>query len=213
MKIEIWSDIVCPFCYIGKRRFEKALAQFEHRDEIEVEWKSFQLSPGLKSEPGKSIHQFLAEHKGIPLNEAKGMNDYVTQMAAQEGLKYDFDKAVVANSLKAHQLIHFAKANGKQEEAEELLFRAYFTEGKDIDDPRTLSAIADALGLDENDFTDALDNKTYYEAVFDDIEEAQGLGVQGVPFFVIDRKYGVSGAQAPETFLDALSKAYTERQP
>jgi predicted DsbA family dithiol-disulfide isomerase len=138
MKIEIWSDIVCPFCYIGKRRFEKALAQFEHRDEIEVEWKSFQLSPGLKSEPGKSIHQFLAEHKGISLDEARGMNDYVTQMAAQETLEYDFDKAVVANSLKAHQLIHFAKANGKQEEAEELLFRAYFTEGKDIDNPQTL---------------------------------------------------------------------------
>src|ERR1700739_803922 len=121
MKVEIWSDVMCPFCYIGKHRFEAAMDAFSNKDSIELVWKSFQLAPDMKATPGKNIHQYLSEHKGVSLDEAKRMNDYVTQMAAKAGLVYNFDKAVVANSFNAHRFVHFAKHNGKQNEAEEKL--------------------------------------------------------------------------------------------
>src|SRR5690606_35924856 len=146
MKIEIWSDVMCPFCYIGKRKFEQAMAQFPHKDKVQDVWKSFQLSPDMQTDTGKSIHEFLAAHKGISLQEAKKMNDYVTQMAKQVGLTYDFDKSVVANSFNAHRFAHFAKQHGKQEDAEELLFRSYFTDGKNIDDYATLIQLGNEIG-------------------------------------------------------------------
>lgn len=210
MKIEIWSDIMCPFCYIGKKRFDDALAQFEHKDQVEIIWKSFMLSPELKTDPSKNINQFLAEHKGISLEEATGMNDYVTNMAAHAGLTYDFSKAVVANSFNAHRFSHFAKQYGKQNEAEEKLFAAYFTEGKNIDDAETLMAMAAELGLDVTKLANVMGSGAYAKDVMADIDEAQELGIRGVPFFVLNRKYAISGAQETTVFLDTLQKAFAE---
>lgn len=201
---------MCPFCYIGKKRFDDALAQFEHKDEVEVEWKSFMLSPELQTDPTKNINQFLAEHKGISLEEATGMNNYVTDMAAQAGLTYDFSKAVVANSLNAHRFSHFAKQYGKQNEAEEKLFAAYFTEGKNIDDAETLMAMAAELGLDVTKLANVMGSGAYAKDVMADIDEAQELGIRGVPFFVLNRKYAISGAQETAVFLDTLQKAFAE---
>ncbi|MXN91331.1 thioredoxin domain-containing protein [Flavobacterium sp. Sd200] len=210
MKIEIWSDIMCPFCYIGKRKFEVALAQFENKDTVEIEWKSFLLSPEMKTDPSKNIHQFLAEHKGISLDEATGMNDTVAHIAAQVGLEYNFDKTIPANSFNAHRFLHFTKQHGKQNEAEELLFRAYFTEGKNIDDAQTLMGFAAQLGLDANEFAQAMGQGAFTDEVIADIQEAQQLGVRGVPFFVFNRKYAVSGAQEPALFLETLEKVAAE---
>ncbi|RWW99684.1 DsbA family oxidoreductase [Flavobacterium cerinum] len=210
MKIEIWSDIMCPFCYIGKKRFDDALAQFEHKDEVEIEWKSFMLSPDLKTDPSKNNNQFLAEHKGISLEEATGMNNYVTDMAAQAGLTYDFNKAIVANSFNAHRFSHFAKQYGKQNEAEEKLFAAYFTEGKNIDDAETLMAMAAELELDVTKLANVMGSGAYAKDVMADIDEAQELGIRGVPFFVLNRKYAISGAQETAVFLDTLQKAFAE---
>ena len=210
MQVEIWSDVMCPFCYIGKRKFENALAQFPDKDKIEIVWKSFQLAPDMKTDPTKKIDQYLAEHKGMSLQDAKRMNDQVTRMAEQVGLVYNFDRSIVANSFNAHRFSHFAKQYGKQNEAEEKLFRAYFTEGKNIDDNETLIRLGEELGLDTSALKTALENGTYADDVRKDIYEAQQVGVRGVPFFVFNRKYAVSGAQQSQVFLQTLEKSFTE---
>ena len=210
MKVEIWSDVMCPFCYIGKRRFENALQQLSFRDEIDIEWKSFQLDPAMQHEPGKTIHQYLAERKGFSVQKAKELNDQVTGMAAAEGLRYDFDKAVVANSFDAHRFSHLAAKQGKGDVAEESLFKAYFSEGKNIADRDTLIQLGIDIGLDGAAVKQALEGDAYAQEVQQDIAEAETLGIRGVPFFVIDRKYAVSGAQATEVFLQALDKSFTE---
>jgi len=210
MKVEIWSDVMCPFCYIGKRRFENALQQFPFKDQIEIEWKSFQLNPNIKYEPGKNINQFLAEHKGISIERAKEMNDYVTNMAAAEGLRYDFDKAVVANSFDAHRFSHLAAKHGKGDAAEESLFKAYFTEGKNISDRDTLVELGENIGLNKEEVKQTLESNNYANEVQNDIAEAEALGIRGVPFFVLDRKYAVSGAQSADAFVQALERSFTE---
>jgi predicted DsbA family dithiol-disulfide isomerase len=210
MKIQIWSDVMCPFCYIGKRRFEQALQQFEYNDAIEVEWKSFQLNPNLVTDTSININQYLADIKGITLDHAKQMNQQVTQMAAEVGLTYDFDKAVVANSFDAHRFAHLAKQNGLGDEAEEALFDAYFTQGKNIADHGTLAELGQQIGLDKGEVYHTLSGNKYAINVQQDIAQAQQLGIRGVPFFVMDNKYGVSGAQAVPTFLETLDKAYSE---
>lgn len=210
MKVEIWSDVMCPFCYIGKRRFERALEQFPGRANIEVEWKSFQLNPAMKTEPGKNINQYLSEVKGWSLAQAKEANDYVSNMAAELGLKYDFNKAVVANSFDAHRVLQLAKTSGRGDEMEEQLFKAYFTEGKNIADPATLLELATASGLDSNAVRTVLESEDFTDAVERDIYEAQQIGVRGVPYFVFNDRYAVSGAQATETFLGALEKSHSE---
>ena len=210
MKIEIWSDVMCPFCYIGKRKFESALAQFDNKDNIEIIWKSFQLAPDMLTQPDKNIHQFLAEHKGMSLDKAKEMNDYVTNLAKQVGLTYDFDKAIPANSFKAHQFLHLAKQFGLQEQAEEAMFQAYFTEGKNIDDIDTLVKMGERLGINQQETREAMENNQYATAVNEDINEARQLGVNGVPFFVFDRKVAISGAQESSVFLDTIEKTFTE---
>ena len=210
MKIEIWSDVMCPFCYIGKRKFEKAFEQFPEKNNVQIEWKSFQLSPDMKTDPSKNIHQFLADHKGMSLQEAKGMNDQVTRMAAQSGLEYNFDKSVVANSFNAHRFAHFAKAHGKQDEAEELLFRSYFSDGKNIDDYATLIQLGTEIGLDAKELQSALESGQYANEVRADIAEAQQVGVRGVPFFVFNRKVAVSGAQESTAFLQTLETSFAE---
>ena len=210
MKIEIWSDVMCPFCYLGKRKFEQALLQFAHKEEVEVDWKSFQLMPALKTNPEISIHDFLAEEKGFHPDQAKKMNEQVKQMGNQAGLDYRFDDVVVANTFKAHRLIQFAKNQGKQQEAEEILFRAFFTDGKNVDDNDTLVELGKEIGLDTDRLSAVLQGNEYSREVVADIEEASQLGIHGVPYFVLDRKYGVSGAQESGAFLAALEKAYSE---
>ncbi len=204
MTIEIWSDVMCPFCYIGKRKFETALTQFNHRSNIDIVWKSFQLAPDLKTNPNKNIHQFLAEHKNISLEQAKDMNDQMAQIAKQVGLQYDFDKAIPANSFNAHRFSHIAKQHGLQNDAEERLFKAYFTEGKNIDNISTLVQLGFEIGLDAEETKTILESDQYATDVHQDIYEAQQVGVRGVPFFVFNRKYAISGAQESETFLHQL---------
>ncbi|MFD1142883.1 DsbA family oxidoreductase [Larkinella insperata] len=210
MKVEIWSDVMCPFCYIGKRKFEAALEQFPHKDAIEVVWKSFQLNPAMETQPDKNISEYLAETKGWTIGYARQMNDYVTNMAAEVGLHYDFDKAVVANSFNAHRLVQLAKKHGKGDAMEEQLFKAYFTEGLNTADHQTLLKLGTDIGLDADDVQQVLASDQYTADVKRDISESRQIGVTGVPFFVFNQKYAVSGAQAPETFLGALNKSFGE---
>lgn len=212
MKIEIWSDVVCPFCYIGKRELEKALAQFPDREKIEIEWKSFELAPDVEYDPKKSVYQYLAEKYGYSLEQSKASHDQLAARAKGLGLEYNFDKAVMANTMLAHQLLHFAKEQGKQNEAEELLFRAYFTEGKNLEDIPTLVKIGVTLGFDAAALKSALENGDYVNQVNLDIAESRQIGVRGVPFFLFDGKYVVSGAQEHDTFLGALEQSFGEWQ-
>ena len=210
MKIEIWSDVMCPFCYIGKRHFEKAMEQFPHRDEIEISWKSYQLDPELNAPPGTNVYEYLAERKGMSTEQSKKMHENVVTMANAAGLEYNFDKTVVANSFDAHRFAHLAAKNGLQDAAEELLFKSYFTDGKNIADHDTLVELGKSIGLKEEDIRTVLSGNEYAAEVKKDIDEGMKLGLRGVPFFVIDRKYGVSGAQPSEAFLNAIEKAYSE---
>ncbi len=210
MQVEIWSDIMCPFCYIGKRRFEKAMATFKDAENIEVVWKSFQLDPNQEDMPGKSINEYLAERKGWTVDYAREMNKYVTDMAAGEGLTYDMDKAVVANSFNAHRLIQMAKKAGLGDAAEEALFFAYFTEGKNINDDQTLIQIGVGIGLAEQAIQEMLESGIYVNDVRAEAQEAGMLGARGVPFFVFNRKYAISGAQATEAFTQVLDTAYAD---
>ena len=211
MKIEIWSDIACPFCYMGKRKFDKALAQFEGNSDVEIEWKSFLLNPYLVSNPSVSIFQYLAEIKGFPEEQARQMMAKITESGNVIGLDYQFEKVVLANTMKAHQLLHEARIQGFQHEMEERLFEAHFVEGKNIDDVNLLVDLASEVGLN----TTALDVKIlssqYTEEIEADIKLAQQFGVRGVPFFVFDRKYAVSGAQEVDTFLKTMEQVQSEQ--
>ncbi|MBD1426968.1 DsbA family oxidoreductase [Sphingobacterium arenae] len=210
MKIEIWSDVMCPFCYIGKRNFETALAQFPDKEHIEVVWKSFQLDPTIPEVANETQEEYLVKRKGMSVEQVKGMLENVTQSAKQVGLDYHLDRSVVVNSQKAHQLIQFAKTKGLGDEVEERLFKAFFTEGKSIADIETLTQLGKEIGLDETELQTAFTDDKYAYLVKQDIQEARQIGVRGVPFFVIDRKYAISGAQPAEAFLQNLEKAFPE---
>lgn len=212
MKVEIWSDIVCPFCYIGKRRFEKALASFSQKDKVEVVYRSFQLDPDMKPEKGVSVNQYLATRKGIPPEQAKEMNEYVTGMAKAEGLVFDFDKAVITNTLQAHRLLQLAKTHGLQLATKEKLMSAYFTEGKDVGDDAVLLELGQSVGLPVDEIKALFTNESYTEDVELDQYMAQQLRVQGVPFYVFNNKYAVSGAQAQSVFTEVLEKAAEREQ-
>lgn len=207
LKIEIWSDVMCPFCYIGKRKIENAIREFSNKDQVEIEWKSFQLDPRTKSQPGKSTYDYLAEKYGRDRQWSVEMHENVTNQAKAEGLEFNFDKAIIANSLDAHRLSHLAKKQGKGNELEELIFKAYFTEGKDVSEIEILVKLGRNVGLDENEIRNMLDSNQFKEEVQNDIIEAQ-QGVRGVPFFVLDRKYVISGAQPQEVFSETLEKAW-----
>lgn len=213
MKVAIWSDIVCPFCYIGKRKFEKALASFAQREKVTIEWHSFQLDPGMEPVKGKSVHQYLAERKGVSLEKGKEMNAYMSGIAREVGLAYDFDKAIITNTLAAHRLLHYAKEKGLQSETKEALFAAYYTEGKDIGDVDTLVQLAESIGLPGEATRAVLVSDAYTTEVRQDQERAAQIGVQGVPFFVFNNKYAVSGAQPPEVFAEVLEKVWEEENP
>jgi len=208
LKVEIWADIVCPWCYIGKRRFEQALAQFEHSKNIEIEWKSYQLSPNGNPKPGKSIYQSLADKKGWTLDYTKQVHEHVTSQAKEVGLTYNFDDVVVANTFDAHRLMQHSRKRGLGQIAEEHLFKAYFTEGRNIADHQTLIQIGTEIGLESIEVSQMLSGNECSEDVSRDIYEAHQIGVQGVPYFLINETYAVSGAQQPETFLGLLRKAW-----
>lgn len=210
MSVEVWSDIMCPFCYIGKRRFEAALAESAYKDKIQLTWKSFQLDPGLNAEDNKDYLSFLQNKKGFSPMRTKEMLAQVTQMAVTAGLDFHFEKAIVANSFKAHRLAHLGKKHNRQDDIEEALFKAHFIEGKDISNNETLQAIAATTGIDATDTTEVLEGTTFSDAVKRDQQEAQEIGVSGVPFFVFDREYAISGAQDTTVFLSTINKAFIE---
>ncbi len=210
MKVEIWSDVMCPFCYMGKRKFELALAEFEHKDNIEIVWKSYQLMPELDKGTPTDLEKILVEKRGIDINQARQMNAQVAQAGKQVGIEYNFDKALAVNTFDAHRFLQFAKANGKANEAEEVMFRSYFTDGKNVGDYSVLIQLGKEIGLDSDALKTALENGSYANEVRADISEAQQVGVRGVPFFVFNRKQAVSGAQDPQTFLQTLEKSFVE---
>jgi predicted DsbA family dithiol-disulfide isomerase len=213
MKIEIWSDFVCPFCYIGKRHLEQALSQLPFHNEVEVVYRSFELDPHAELNPGKNMHQLLAEKYGMSIERAKAMNDEVAKRAQAVGLTYHFDTMIPTNSFDAHRLTHFAAEHGKMNDMAERLFHAYFTESKHIGDRETLSQLAADIGLSKEAAANMLASDAYAGSARMDEQEGQRLGIRGVPFFVINRKYAVSGAQPVEVFVEALQKAWDEETP
>ena len=214
MKIEIWSDIMCPFCYIGKRHFEKALLQFPNKEFIEIEWKSFQLDPTMPEVPKyqNDMYKFVAERKGFSYEQSKKRHQDLIQYAKAVGLEYNLDKALVTNSMKGHRLIQFARTKGLGEKAEETLFYAYFTKGKNLNDQAALIELGKEIGLTDTEVNTALTDPLYAQKVENDSREAQSLGASGVPFFVFNRKYAIAGAQQPNEILQTLERSFSEWQ-
>jgi len=210
MRVEIWSDIACPWCYIGRRRFEKALNQFEHRDQVEVIWRSYELDPNAPRDYAGNVNDLLAQRYGMSREKAESLNVHVSALAAQEGLEYHLDRAHPVNSLDAHRLIHLAADHGLQGQMKERLQKAYFTEGLVVSDLDALVKLAVEVGLDADETRQVLQGNLYVDAVRADIRRAQMIGVNGVPFFVLDEKYAVSGAQPVEVFLTALEGAWKD---
>ncbi|TDE31289.1 DsbA family oxidoreductase [Flavobacterium ranwuense] len=210
LKVQIWSDIMCPYCYIGKRRIEGALELFEHKNAVEIEWKSFQLDPSFIASPEDNMADHLAEKYRKDRDWAQDMLDNMTQNAKNSGLDFHFEKAVMANSLNAHRLLHLAKKYNLANALEELLFKAYLTDGKNVNDLDTLKALGLEVGLNAETIDEVLYSDAYANEVQQDIAAAQSIGVQGVPFFVFDSKYAVSGAQHVETFVKTLEKVWEE---
>jgi predicted DsbA family dithiol-disulfide isomerase len=208
LRVEIWSDVVCPWCYVGKRRFEKALETFAHRDDVEVTWRSFELDPQAPPQREHTSAEHLASKYGMSLEQAEGTNAQMTELAAGEGLEYHLDRTRGGNSFAAHRLIQLAADHGLQDAMKERLMRAYFTEGEAVGDRETLIRLADEVGLDARE---TLNGDAYADAVNADVELAHRIGIRGVPYFVLDRRYGVSGAQPAELLLQALDKAWEAR--
>ncbi|GGS29778.1 DsbA family oxidoreductase [Deinococcus knuensis] len=213
IRVDIWSDVACPWCYIGKRRLESALAQFPQRDHVELVWHSFELDPTTPPEHPLSMRDGLARKYGRSADEAQGMMDHMTRVAADEGLEYHFERARMGNTFLAHQLIHHAAAHGRQDAMKERLLRAYMSEGQLMSDPDTLVRLAEETGLDGTEVRAALLDGRHAHAVRQDEAQAQALGISGVPFFVLGGKYGVSGAQDPQTLLGALTQVWDETHP
>ena len=210
MNIKIWSDVRCPFCYIGKRKFEMALDKFPHKEKVNVVWQSFELDPNLKTNTGVSTIEHLSQAKGISKAQAEGMQQHVANVAKEVGLNFNSKNTIVANSFNAHRLIQLAKTKDLGNEVEEALFKAHFVEGKNIDDRETLVETGVSIGLDEKEVKDIFSSNTYEKEVRQDEMQAQSIGINGVPFFVLNNKYAVSGAQSPDVFLQALSQAWAE---
>jgi predicted DsbA family dithiol-disulfide isomerase len=206
VKVEIWSDVVCPWCYIGKRRFETALAEFAGAGTVEVEWKSFQLNPEQPKGSPEDHDTYLARKMGADLAQVHEMNDRVVALAAAEGLDYHFDTYRIVNTFDAHRVLHLAKSHGLGTEAHERLLRAQLVEGELLEDTDTLVRLAAEVGVPEHETRGVLDGDAFAASVRAELREAAELGITGVPFFVFDRTYGVSGAQAPATFLQVLDK-------
>ncbi len=210
MKIEIWSDVMCPFCYIGKNNFEEALAKLPFRDEVEVEWKSFQLDPSLHPEETQSTFDYFREKKGFAEVQAQQMISQVKQMGLGAGIDFHFEKALITNTFSAHKILHLAKKYDQSNEMEEALFIAHFIDGKNVGDYETLVTLAASQGIDREEAWQVLNSDTFDAEISKDIEEARTNGVSGVPFFILNGKYAVSGAQPAELFVSALRQTYEE---
>jgi predicted DsbA family dithiol-disulfide isomerase len=210
MVIDIFSDVRCPFCYIGKRKFEAALEQFPQRDNIKINWKSFQLDPTLETRTDVSTIDYFVKAKGVSREQAQQMFGGATQMAKDAGLNFNLEESVLANSFNAHRLIQFAKTKGLGDEIEEALFKIHFEEAKNIDDMEVLLETGVSIGLNAEETKEVLASDAFEYEVKQDEMDARNIGVRGVPFFVFDNKYGVSGAQSPEAFLQTLEKAWEE---
>lgn len=203
---------MCPFCYIGKRHFEKAIEKLPFKNEIEVEWKSFQLNPDYHNTTNEDLYSYLARAKGMSVEQAQQMTGQVEEMAANVGLDLNFATNIPANSFDAHRFLHFAKSKGLQDAAEEAMFKAHFMGAKDIANHETLIAIAIDLGIDQKETIAILQGDDFAEAVRYDVYESQQIGVKGVPYFVFDRKYALSGAEPVPAFEQAIVQSFTEWQ-
>ncbi len=213
MNIEIWSDVVCPWCYIGKRRLEKAILEFRHRQEVKIRWRSFELNPQSPTTEEDLLEETLARKYGMSREQARAANDRVTGLAAAEGLEYHLGNAHGANTFDAHRLIHLADAIGLQGEMKERLMRAHFTEGRAVGDRQELVRLAAEIGIDEADARSCLESDRYATEVRADEERAGALGIGGVPFFLIEAKWGISGAQPAEVLVDALDQIWSQLHP
>ena len=218
MRIEIWSDVVCPWCYIGKRRLEGALGRFERNHpeavgQVEILWRSYRLDPAAPSEPTETVAEYLGRKYGGGPAAGQQMIDRVEAVAADEGLLYRLGQAQRVSTADAHRLLHLAAGEGRQGELEEALFAAYFLDARNVADPGVLAELADAVGLDEVRVKGVLSSDEYADAVEADIRQAAAYGATGVPFFVIDQRYGVAGAQPGEVFDQVLERAWAESRP
>ncbi|NYJ18890.1 DsbA family protein [Glaciibacter psychrotolerans] len=209
IKVDIWSDIQCPWCYIGKRKFEAGVAQFD--GDVEVEYHSYELAPDTPVDFDGSPAEYLSTHKGMPLEQVQQMLQNVTDIAASVGLEYDYDAVQQTNTVKAHELIHYAKSKGRQLDMKERLLQAYFVDGEHVGRVEDLADIAAEIGFDRADVMRALSTNEFLADVKADVALAQEYGIQGVPFFVIDGKYGVSGAQDAATFTQVLEQVRSEK--
>lgn len=212
MEVNIWSDVRCPFCYIGKRKFEAALEQFPHKDEVKVVWKSFQLDPTIKTRPEMNTVDYFVQAKGVSHEQAEQMLGGASQMAKDVGLDFNLKDSVVANSFDAHRLIQMAKSKGLGNQIKEALLKAHFEETKNIDDKEFLVEVGSSIGMDPTEVKEMLASDAFEYEVNQDEMEARNIGVRGVPFFVFDNKYAVSGAQATDAFLQTLEKSWEEFQ-
>jgi len=210
LTVEIWSDVVCPWCYIGKRRFEAAMESFEHADEVTIMWRSFELDQEAPQESEGTAAERLAAKYGMSIDRAETLHGEMTERAAAEGLEFRFDLARGGNTFDAHRLIHLAATYGHQAAAQERLMRAYFTEGERIADKDTLIRLLVEVGVDAEEARDVLETERFASDVREDELLAAQLGIQGVPFFVLDRRLGVSGAQPPEVLVQALQRGWDE---
>ncbi|MBC7290837.1 MAG: DsbA family oxidoreductase [Actinotalea sp.] len=213
--VDVWSDVVCPWCYIGKRRFERGLERYREQGgtlDVRLVHHSFLLAPDTPTDFDGTVADFLAGHKGMPPQQVRDMLDQVRQIAAAEGLAYDFDAAQHTTTLAAHEVLHLAAAHGRQDEMVERLFRAYFEEGRHIGRAEELAQLAAEVGLDAAEVRTALDDRRFAAAVEQDFAQARAYGISGVPFFVIDGRYGVSGAQDAEVFAQALRQVAVDRE-
>jgi predicted DsbA family dithiol-disulfide isomerase len=209
IKVDIWSDVQCPWCYIGKRKFEAGAKAFD--GEVEIEYHSFELAPDTPVDFDGTPVDYLSRHKGVPLDQAQQMIARVSSIAASVGLDYDYDHMHQTNTVKAHELIHYAKAHGRQLDMKERLLKAYFIDGRHVGRVEELADLAAEIGLDRADVVRALESNEYLADVKADVAQASEYGIQGVPFFVIDGKYGVSGAQEADTFTSVLTQVRDER--
>ncbi len=212
MHVEIWSDIACPWCYVGKRRFEAALAAFEHRDDVQVTWRSFELDPAAPPERPHDGATHLAEKYGTTREEALAMHHRMTATAAEEGLEFRFDRLRLGNTFDAHRLVHLAAAHGEQDAMKERLMRAYLTEGELMSDPEVLERLALEIGLPADEVGDTLASDRYADDVRDDESTAASLGIHAVPFFVVDRAVGLSGAHPAKTLGEMLRRVWADHE-
>jgi|tagenome__1003787_1003787.scaffolds.fasta_scaffold20675072_2 predicted DsbA family dithiol-disulfide isomerase len=213
MHVEIWSDIACPWCFVGKRRFEAALAQFEHRDEVRVTWRSFELDPAAPHEQSGERAARLAEKYGTTVERAREMEAQMTATAAGDGLAFDFAAARSGNTFDAHRLVHLAEAHGRQDAMKERLFAAYLEQGELVSDHATLGRLAAEVGLPADEVEELLAGDRFAADVRDDERTAASLGISAVPFFVVDRAMGASGAHPPAALLQLLQEGWARRTP